>query len=106
MPSILPIARLETFPGWEIVAEGLADISGDRVTPAACVIWIAWPRLKRAGLVDDTMFGKRLAEPERVLYRLLGNEGSNAFGRYNSLLRRLVKFEHALDRAMFAGKCD
>jgi hypothetical protein len=38
------------------------------------------------------------AEPERQLYRLLREEGGDAYSRYNALIRELVSFEQALDR--------
>jgi len=37
-------------------------------------------------------------EPERQLYRLLRQEGGDAYSRYNALIRELVSFEQALDR--------
>jgi len=95
--------NLESLPGWEIVSEGLADVSGARVTPAACAVWIAFARLSRAGLIDDSLLKHRIEDPEDALYRLLCQEGGNAFGRYNALMRRLVKLEHALDHASVAS---
>lgn len=87
-----------SVPGWELVSAGLADAAAGRTTPAACAVWIALPRLRRAGLVGDDLLARRIEEPEQELYRLLCAEGGNAYGRYNALLRRLVRFEHALDR--------
>ncbi len=98
MPVSHAINPWENFPGWELIAEGLVDVSAARVTPAACAIWIALPRLRRAHLVDDGVLDRRIEEPETVLYRLLRKEGGDAFSRYNAILRRLVRFEHALDR--------
>ena len=37
-------------------------------------------------------------EPERQLYRLLRQEGGDAYSRYIALIRELVSFEEALDR--------
>ena len=103
--SVTPLVdRLGTFPGWELVSAGLADVAAGRLTPAACSIWIALPRLRRAKLVDDALLSRRLADPETVLYRLLRQEGGDAFSRYNALLRRLVRFEHALDHEAFATR--
>lgn len=93
--------RIALLPGWEIVAEGIADATAGKVSPAACVVWIAWPRLQRAGLVGDEMRARRVLEPERMLYRLLGETSTNAYGSYQALLGRLRRFEHALDREMF-----
>ena len=89
---------MERLPGWEIVSKGLADISAGRITPFACAVWIALPRLRREGLIDDTLLARRVHEPARLLYRLLCREGGDAYGRYNAIFRRLMRFEHALDR--------
>ncbi|MGH8016859.1 MAG: hypothetical protein ACREIA_00995 [Opitutaceae bacterium] len=91
-------SRFERFPGWEIVAAGLADIAAGRTTPSACAVWIAYPRLRRAGLVDGRYDTRRLDAAELELYRLLRSEGGDAYSRYNAFLRRLIRFEHALDR--------
>ena len=91
--------NIEKLPGAELILEGLQDLSADRITPAACAIAIALPRLSKAGLVDGTLLAKRIPQPERTLYRLLDDQGEGAYGRYNAFLRRLIRFEHALDRA-------
>jgi hypothetical protein len=103
MASPISHAILETLPGWEIVSLGLADASKGRVTPASCAVWIARARLGRDGLLEDSLLKDRIENPEDVLYDLLRQEGGNAYGRYNALLRRLVKFEHALDRISVAS---
>jgi hypothetical protein len=91
---------LERLPGWEIISAGLADIDCGRTTPFACAVWIASSRLRRYGLLGDHQLSRRIAEPERALYRLLGEAGGNAYGRYNAILQRLSRFEHALDHAV------
>lgn len=88
---------MDDLPGAELVTTGLADAVAGRVTIPACLVWIAQPRLRRAGLLSGD-HGAEIKEPELTLYRLLGNEGNAAFGHYNSLLRRLVSFERALDQ--------
>lgn len=91
--------RLRVLPGWELIAGGLEDLAAGRRTPAACLVWIAEPRLGRHGILSAGHEVRRVEEPEATLYGLLHQEPGNAFGRYNSLLRRLVQFEHALDRS-------
>ena len=98
---ILSNAELERLPGWEIVSTGLADIASRRVTPSACAASIALPRLRRHGLMDERQLAGQIAEPERTLYRLLGQAGDNAYGRYNTILARVCRFERALDSAIF-----
>lgn len=98
MPAEVSSAFWTSVPGWELISAGLVDVAAGRSTPAACAIWIALPRLRRAGLVRGDMLARQIDEPELELYRLLCEEGGDAYGRYNALLRRLVRFEHALDR--------
>jgi hypothetical protein len=84
------------LPGEALVREGSADCRAGRRTIAACMIGIAHPRLVRAGLIPASVVSM-LLEPELQLYRLLRQEGGDAYSRYNALLRELVSFECALD---------
>jgi hypothetical protein len=89
---------LDDLPGSDLVREGLADHGAGRQTIASCMVRIASPRLSRAGLLDSKAIEDNGAELE--LYQLLAGEGNRAYSRYNSLLRELVSFEHALDRRL------
>lgn len=84
------------LPGGEVLRAGLIDVAAGRKTVAACLVWIAAPRLMRHALLPDT--ANVPEEPERQLYGLLKAEGGDAYGRYNSYLRLLTSFERALDR--------
>ena len=88
---------IEAFPGGKLVREGLADFQSGRCTVPACLVSIAQTRLGRAGLISARS-ANRLPEPELQLYRLLRQEGGDAYSRYNSLVRELVSFENALER--------
>lgn len=88
--------QLTGLPGEELIRKGLVDLEAGEVTVEACLVSIASPRLRRHGLLP--MNATSLADAEMVLYRLLGKTEEDPYGRYNSLLRRLVSFEHALDR--------
>lgn len=88
---------LAGLPGEALMRAGLADVKSGRCTIPACLVGIARTRLQRAGLIG----GEPLPipdEPEHALYRLLRNEGGDAYSRYNALVRELVSFESALDR--------
>jgi hypothetical protein len=37
-------------------------------------------------------------EPQQRLYQLLRQTSGDAYARYNALIRRLISFQHALDR--------
>jgi hypothetical protein len=89
---------LEGLPGSTLIREGLADHRAGRKTIAACLVRIASPRLSRAGLIDPKVIEDDGTELE--LYQLLSGEGNRAYSRYNSLLRELVSFEHALDHRL------
>ena len=84
------------LPGEEVVRQGLADLQAGRRSVPACLVQVARGRLSRAGLIcpaDANMDG----DAERQLYRLLLEQGGDAYSRYNSLMRELVSFENALD---------
>ncbi|HEU6449057.1 MAG TPA: hypothetical protein VFV23_11525 [Verrucomicrobiae bacterium] len=83
------------LPGEELISQGLSDLENERHTAPACLISIARTRLSNAGLSVPPM--PSAPEPELQLYRLLCREGGDAYSRYNSLVRRLVSFEQALD---------
>ena len=90
------------LPGGLRIVEGLADFHAGRRGVNACLVRIAAPRLERAGLMSPTAVPDGTAELE--LYEILMKEPGNPYGRYNSLLRELVSFEHALDHCLLAGK--
>lgn len=100
MTPAMPEADWDRLPGWDMISAGLADVAAGRITPNACIVAIAAPRLRRAGLLKDLHERHAIADPEIRLYRLLGSTSDNAFGQYQATLRRLIRFEHALDRLM------
>ena len=85
------------LPGEKLVREGLADLLAGRGTVPAYLVAMARTRLRSAGLLPDDE-RHPFPEPERQLYRLLCQQGGDAYSRYNALLRELVSFENALDR--------
>ena len=92
----ISIDQLAGLPGEELVRKGLVDLNTGELTAEACLVSIASPRLRQRGLLSG---GAALVPAaELALYQLLGKAEGDAYSRYNSLLRRLVSFEHALDR--------
>jgi hypothetical protein len=85
------------LPGEALIREGLADFESGRCTIPACLVGMAQSRLRRAGLITGVV-ACAPPEPERQLYRLLREEGGDAYSRYNALIRELVSFEQALDQ--------
>ncbi len=91
-------AFFDDLPGWEIVGVGLHDAAEGVESVESLLVEIAGPRLRAHGLLAAP-FPTATLDAEIRLYRLLARtHGDDAHGRYNSLLRRLVSFERALDR--------
>lgn len=95
--TIAADALLSGLPGETLIRKGLADRRDSRVSIESCLVEIARPRLEGAGLLRGDQTG---IEPERALYGLLKQSGGDAYARYNSLLRELISFEHALDHRL------
>jgi hypothetical protein len=90
-------AVLAGLPGEELVRAGLADLASGALSPEALLIAIARPRLRRQGVAIPAA-ADALADAELALYRALrARHPSDAYSRYNALLRRLVRFERALE---------
>jgi len=92
---------LSGLPGEALIRKGLADRLNARVSVESCLVEIAGPRLARAGVLHRDA---PAVEPERTLYRLLSEHRGDAYSRYNSLLRELSSFEHALDGRLRKSK--
>ena len=85
------------LPGQELVEQGLADIEKCKLTDCALLVLIAAPRLKSLGIQVPEM---RFPQPiEHLLYEQLEERfGTDAHSHYNSLLRRMGSYAHALER--------
>lgn len=85
------------LPGEDLIKKGLGDLSQGILSVTALLVLIGAPRLRRLGI---TIPQKNLPDsPEHTLYGCLQSENQrNAHSRYNSLIRRLVSFERALER--------
>ena len=86
--------QLDRYPGGDLVAKGLEDLSASRDTIEALLVSIAAPRLRDLGLAVATP----LPDPEHRLYEWLAREDpDSAHSRYNALLRRVTSFESAME---------
>ena len=92
-----PLDQLESLPGWELVGPGLRDLRAGRISKEAILVLIASPRLRHQGFEIQIPDG--VQKPyEHALYSMLEEErGDGAYSYYNSLLRRLVSFENAIE---------
>lgn len=89
--------RQNLLPGGELVEQGMRDLAGRRVTDLSLLVLIASPRLKRLG--HDIPAASVPKPYEHQLYaRLEQRLGTGAHSYYNSLIRRVVSYEHALER--------
>jgi hypothetical protein len=86
----------EALPGEELVSQGLADLAQAKESVESLLVSIGAPRLERAGIHVD----RPIPNAEDRLYDMLAREDSDsAHARYNALIRRLVSFERAAERA-------
>jgi hypothetical protein len=92
-----PPVSLDQLPGAELVRQGIRDCRAGHTSIESCLVEIARPRLESHGLIPHA---PHRLDAEISLYQLLGHVTPNPHGRYNSLLRELVSFEHALDHQM------
>lgn len=87
---------LDGLPGAELIAQGVSDLAAGAQTIEALLVAIARPRLLRLGIEVP---GAPIPEAELALYRQLrATHPSDAYSRYNSLLRRLIKFGRAAEQ--------
>jgi hypothetical protein len=98
-----PAVSIDDLPGGLVIEDGLRDAAAGKRTPAALLVTIAAPRLRRLGLPipSDSELAR---DPELLLYECL-RKGSvpDPYSQYNALLRELVSFEHALERRVFSA---
>lgn len=83
------------LPGADLVAKGLRDLARGEETVESLLVAIAAPRLRSCGVAvpADTP-----DDAELRLYRLLRRvRPEDAYSFYNSLIRRLVSYEDALE---------
>ncbi len=88
-------ANLDGLPGAALIRLGIRDLLDCRTTVGACLVAIALPRLKETGFMPRN-FSPCFTQGELTLYRILRNEGGDAYSRYNALLRELSSFERAM----------
>jgi hypothetical protein len=93
----MDLPDLTTYPGGELVRQGLDHLAEGRESEAALLVLIGAPRLRRLGFkVRESESGP----PEHKLYALLSSsDPDSAHSRYNALIRRLVSFERAVECA-------
>lgn len=88
--------ELRRLPGGELLERGLADLEAGRQSTEAFLLEIAAGRLRRSGVALPELPPSSTAAELR-LYEHLGRHFDDPYGRYNSLLRRLISLERALE---------
>ncbi len=95
----MSVTRLERLPGAEIVAAGLDDLAGGRSSVESAAVEMAATRLREAGItVPVTADGGKPAA-HRLYGALVAEYGDAAYSRYNAIIRRMVSFARAAERA-------
>lgn len=87
------------MPGGDLVGQGLSDPRAGVQSEAALLLLVAKPRLEGLGISLAEPKNLLNEMPSHALYDFLARElGDDAHSRYNSLIRRIVSFAHALER--------
>lgn len=87
---------LSFLPGAELVEQGLKDLDNEKLTVESLLLLEAAPALKRLGF--DIKAIKIDCPYKHKLYALLEErEADNAYSLYNSFMRRISSFIHALE---------
>ena len=95
--AILGDVNYEGLPGWDLVREGLDDLTAGRETVPALLVLIGAPRLRSVGVTVPEIAAK---DPDHRLFALLAqDDADSAHGRYNALIRELISFERAAECA-------
>lgn len=87
-----------SLPGAEIVTAGLADLEADRDTANADAVLMAASRLRAAG-VDVPLRITAVPAAHRLYEKLASEDPLGAHSRYNAIVRRVVSFVRAAERA-------
>jgi hypothetical protein len=85
-----------SFPGHELVSEGLSDLAAGRESESSLLVAMAAPRLRRLGFEVPAGGPKH---PSHRLYELLTETSLGAHSRYNALVARVVSFARAAEHA-------
>jgi hypothetical protein len=86
-----------SLPGADLVEQGLADLAAGRTTEFSLLLLTAGPSLRRLGIEIPERLSERPFN--HLLYEKLEERlGDGAYSYYNSLIRRIVSYAHALER--------
>jgi hypothetical protein len=94
----LQVTALGSLPGAEIVIAGIADLEAGRDTADASAVLMAATRLRAVGAgIPLTTTGEPAAH--RLYDQLADEDPLNAHSRYNAIVRRVISFARAAERA-------
>jgi hypothetical protein len=106
MSALVP-QQWDGLPGADLVQQGLTDLAARTTSEHALLVLVGEPRLRALGISIPKGRPVVQGPVEHALYDHLEQEyGKDAYSRYNSLLRRMNSFAHALERekALRSGK--
>ena len=91
------------LPGANLVSSGIEALQRGETSVEALLVMVGASRMRAAGLQLPECPSLQHS-PEIALYNAIGAEHpADTHARYNALIRRLVSFEHALERLRHRG---
>ena len=88
----------DEIPGHELVNQGMVDLRNGELTVEALLVAVGEPRLQALG-ISLPKLANMPHNREIALYETIGRlYPDDTHSRYNALIRRLVSFEHELER--------
>jgi len=91
------------LPGADLVQEGLTDLCRGKLSESALLVLIGSPRLRRLGVQIPEIQRPGQSFEHQLYQKLEERLGTAAHSYYNSLIRRLVSYERALEREKSAA---
>lgn len=83
------------LPGSDLIEQGVADLRAGQITTSALLVAIGAPRLRALGIDLPVDLPE---DPEHRLFLTLVAQRPDAHAAFNALRRRLVSFQHGLER--------
>jgi hypothetical protein len=98
-----PVEDLGRFPGGDLVALGLTDLSNRVYSEEALLVLVAGPRLRGLGFEVPNAPDVPLPYEHALFAKIEDRNPTGAHAAYNALIGRIVSFANACDHVRSGG---